>query len=588
MRRATSISRTSTTTACVGSPEARGPSVTIAGTGVPGTAGEGGSAASAQVEFPYAVALAPKGLFLVEHDEGLSRVRRIEPAGVGLTYTRAGTGLGSVSIDPPGVMCASSCTNSFASGTVVTLVAAPATTSTFSGWSGDCTGTGTCTVTMSQARTVTATFTGNPQQLTVNLAGTGSGSVSSNPLGISCNPTCSTTFAYDTVVTLTPSVGADSTFTGWSGACAGTGGCSVTMNQARSVTATFTRNPQQLTVSLAGSGTGSVTSNPAGISCSPTCTTTFPFNTVVTLTPAAGVDSFFAGWSGACTGTGGCSVTMSQARTVTAMFTRNPQQLTVNLAGTGTGSVTSNPAGISCSPTCSTAFAYNTVVTLTPSVGADSTFTGWSGACAGTGGCSVTMNQARSVTATYTRNPQQLTVSLAGSGTGSVTSNPAGISCSPTCTTTFPFNTVVTLTPAAGVDSFFAGWSGACTGTGGCSVTMSQARTVTAMFTRNPQQLTVNLAGTGTGSVTSNPAGISCSPTCSTAFAYNTVVTLTPSVGADSTFTGWSGACAGTGGCAVTMSQARTVTATFTRNPQQLTVNLGGTGTGSVTSNPGG
>jgi hypothetical protein len=76
-----------------------------------------------------------------------------------------------------------------------------------------------------------------------------------------------------------------------------------------------------------------------------------------------------------------------------------------------------------------------------------------------------------------------LTVAKAGSGSGTVTSNPAGITCGSTCTHgyTLGAGVVLTATPASG--SSFAGWSGACSGTGTCSVTMSQARSVTATFT---------------------------------------------------------------------------------------------------------
>ena len=60
---------------------------------------------------------------------------------------------------------------------------------------------------------------------------------------------------------------------------------------------------------------------------------------------AATAGSTFAGWSGACTGAGACSVTMSAARSVTATFTLNPvtYTLSVTKAGTGTGTVTSSP-----------------------------------------------------------------------------------------------------------------------------------------------------------------------------------------------------------------------------------------------------
>ena len=79
-----------------------------------------------------------------------------------LNYTAAGAGSGTVGFSPSGTTasCTGSCTNSYNSGTVVTLTASPATGSVFSGWSGNaaCSGTGTCQLTMSAAQSVTATF----------------------------------------------------------------------------------------------------------------------------------------------------------------------------------------------------------------------------------------------------------------------------------------------------------------------------------------------------------------------------------------------------------------------------------------------
>jgi hypothetical protein len=80
----------------------------------------------------------------------------------------------------------------------------------------------------------------------------------------------------------------------------------------------------------------------------------------------------------------------------------NTFTLTVTKAGTGSGTVSSNPSGInSCSSTCTASFPANTSVTLTQSAAGGSTFGGWSGACSGTGGCTVTMNTNQSVTATF-------------------------------------------------------------------------------------------------------------------------------------------------------------------------------------------
>ena len=80
-----------------------------------------------------------------------------------------------------------------------------------------------------------------------------------------------------------------------------------------------------------------------------------------------------------------------------------------------------------------------------------------------------------------------LTVSKEGSsGTGTVTSDPAGINCGMDCSASFDSGTVVTLTAQADAGSVFSGWSGeGCGGTGECQVTMTEARTVSALFS-NP------------------------------------------------------------------------------------------------------
>jgi hypothetical protein len=119
------------------------------------------------------------------------------------------------------------------------------------------------------------------------------------------------------------------------------------------------------------------------------------------------------------------------------------------------------------------------------------------------------------------------------------------------------------LTGAAAANSTFAGWSGACTGTGNCTLTLDQDRAVTATFELVKHTLTVSKAGSGAGTVTSSPAGIDCGGSCSAQFTQGTSVTLTGAAAANSTFAGWSGACTGTGNCTLTLDQDRAVTATF-------------------------
>lgn len=161
---------------------------------------------------------------------------------------------------------------------------------------------------------------------------------------------------------------------------------------------------------------------------------------------------------------------------------------------------------------------------------------------------------------------QTLSVSKAGNGSGAVTSSPVGISCGSNCSHAYPLGTTVTLTATPAAGSEFVGWSGACTGTGTCTVAMSLPRSVVATFARRSQLLRVATTGKGTGKVTSNPSGISCGPTCFHNYAYGTSVTLTAKAGKKSAFAGWSGACRGKRICTVSMTDTRTVKASFVRD----------------------
>jgi phospholipase C len=182
---------------------------------------------------------------------------------------------------------------------------------------------------------------------------------------------------------------------------------------------------------------------------------------------------------------GTCALTLTEKASVTATFTLLPV-LTVNLGGTGTGAVTSSPAGINCGRTCAAAFKSGTQVTLTASPGTGSTFVGWDGACSGSGACVVDLTANTSVTATFNLPNASpiLTVSLSGTGTGTVTSSPAGIKCGTMCSAGFAMGTQVTLTAAPGTNSIFAGWGGnACSGTNSvCSLTLNSNTQVTATF----------------------------------------------------------------------------------------------------------
>ena len=172
-----------------------------------------------------------------------------------LHVSKAGTGSGNVSSDPAGISCGTDCYEGYAPGTSVTLTATADASSLFEGWSGDCTGAALTTqVTMDSAKTCTATFAAQQPPgtytLTVNLAGLGSGTVTSVPGGISCGVDCMEWFPKATKVVLTASPEAGSIFAGWSGDCIGKKPVKkLKMKSDKSCTANFALGPD-LVVSL--------------------------------------------------------------------------------------------------------------------------------------------------------------------------------------------------------------------------------------------------------------------------------------------------------------------------------------------------
>jgi YVTN family beta-propeller protein len=89
------------------------------------------------------------------------------------------------------------------------------------------------------------------------------------------------------------------------------------------------------------------------------------------------------------------------------------QTLAVLMAGSGSGTVTSNPAGIDCgTSSCIASFAVGTPVSLSASAASGSQFSGWSGPCSGKGACSLMTNVDQFVTATFndSTGPVQIAV----------------------------------------------------------------------------------------------------------------------------------------------------------------------------------
>ncbi len=156
------------------------------------------------------------------------------------------------------------------------------------------------------------------------------------------------------------------------------------------------------TVTVTKTGNGTITSLPTGINCGSACGAKFADGASVTLTAVASTGSAFTGWSGACSGTSTCTITLDTDKSVRATFGYIVPSHNLSITKVGNGTITSTPSGINCGTQCSSSFNQGTTITLTAVPRADSQFNGWHGACSGANtSCSVTMNTAKNVTATF-------------------------------------------------------------------------------------------------------------------------------------------------------------------------------------------
>lgn len=518
-------------------------------------------------------------------------------------------------------------------GTAVVLVATPEGASAPGGarhvlvdWGGGCVGTtnDACRFVATAPRSATVRFAA-PRTVRVALEGSGTGRVVAAG-GIDCQRAngaavgrCAGEGEFGSTLTLTAIADARAVFAGWGPGCASVEGtrCVVTLTQARTVTATFTAKRRVEVAAGAGDGYGRVTSV-SGIDCrlsagttSGACAIDVEDNAVVSLLARAetglATRQTFVEWGGACASATGttCAVSADEdATTVVTAHFADEQRLSVVLEGSGNGRVVA-VLGVSCvrangatSGACDATAPFGTMVTLTAIPDPQSSFAGWSGACASAPGttCVTTLDEARTVTAIFKRKQAILTIIAKGPVAGTVAVN-GETACSlgagqgsVTCAVSLDAGTLLTVTGVPLPGGQLVGYSGACNGAGMCQTVLSEDREVTVQFDRRRPTLAVQLTGSGSGSVSvggtmfcSLSAGQG-STTCSSTFAYGTVVQLTGAATAGSVFGGLTGDCTGTGPCSLTLTRDMQVGAQFSLPPVTLTVSVFGRGSGSLVS----
>lgn len=438
-------------------------------------------------------------------------------------------------------------------GTSVLLTATPTAGYSFTGWSGDATGTSnSLTITMNSNKNITANFALTPADTyTLNVTSSLGGTAVKNPN--------QTGYANGTSVQVTATPNTGYTFSGWSGDATGTTNpLSVTMNSDKNIVANFTLTPV-ITYSLnVIANNGVVVKNPNQANYNQGSTVQ------LTATPNSGYT--FTGWSGDASGTANpLTVTMNSNKNITAIFTLIP-------ASTYTLNVTAVNGTVEKNPSQATYLAgTNVQLTATPNSGYS--FTGWSGDAAGSENpLLVQMNSNKNITAIFTLTPTLTYTLNVTAVNGTIVKNPNQPN--------YNQGTTVQLTATPNNGYTFSGWSGDASGTNNpLTVTMNSNKNITANFTLIP-------ASTYTLNVTAVNGTVAKNPNQATYNSGSTVVlTATPNAGY--TFTGWSGDATGAANpLSVTMNSNKNITANFELIPAS-TYTLNATAiNGSVTKNP--
>jgi hypothetical protein len=261
--------------------------------------------------------------------------------------------------------------------------------------------------------------------LNISKIGSGSGSITSNIPGLSCNAIqCIAHYLHNIIVTLTAIPSSDSNFTGWSGDCSSCGNtatCNVNMAGNVTCSAQFdiinsgsSYSPMvNLTIFKDGTGDGTVVSDDGGIvfgGGTVDCTETYSIGTYITLTATPDEGSAFAGWGYECDECGtdnNCSFIITKHTPCLATF-NTVMTLSTIKNGTGSGNITSRDGKIDCGLDCSEDYANNTTLTLYVTPDSNSVFGGWGDDCAGCGieqSCNITITEAMSCTAVFDEVP---------------------------------------------------------------------------------------------------------------------------------------------------------------------------------------
>ena len=365
-------------------------------------------------------------------------------------------------------------------------------------------------------------------------AGIASAQCAPNPVTHGSSATCTAT-VHDPVAR---------PFSGWGGACSGTGACQPVVLGPTTVSASTALITYAITTTATTGGSMSCTPNPVPHGQSASCTAT----------PQTGFQ--FTGWTGDCTGTGACQFTnVTSAHSVGATFA--PVTYAVATPAVTGGSVNCTPNPV--------LHGQDTICVASPAMGYH--FTHWSGDCTGTASACMLSNVTgpRSMIGNFVLNTYSIGIAPApANGTVTCTPNPVTHGQDASCTATPDAN------------YHFTSWSGDCTGTGACQFSnVTGPRSVSVTFTPNTHTIATPAAVNGTVTCAPNPVTHGQDASC----------TATSDAGYH--FTGWTGDCTGTGTCQLTnVTSPRSVSATFALNTYAIATPAATGGSVACSPNP--
>lgn len=235
----------------------------------------------------------------------------------------SGTG-GSISLKDGAFTCLDLCEFELTKDEQVIALATPEEGYDFVGWNGACDGASTCIVKMTSLTTLGATFTEKKDTLTqdnitVTTKVSTGGSITVNAFKCESDKSCMFDFKLDDTVSMTATPEDGYSFIGWGGACANSeASCDITVTTATSIDAMFTMDKIKLSVNASEGGTIAV--KDSDVTCSRACEFDYDKGSKITLVSSPNDGYAFQGWHGACSGLSECTVTLTEAQSVTSAF----------------------------------------------------------------------------------------------------------------------------------------------------------------------------------------------------------------------------------------------------------------------------